>query len=61
MTIEKSRSLEHIYSMLENLLDHFSSVEAEKDQKLLSAVEGSLLKLEDHLKLNSNYKPPRWT
>lgn len=59
MTIENPRSLEHIYSMLENLLTHFSSVNSQKDQKTLSMVEGSLLKLEDHLKLTSNYKPAK--
>ena len=56
MTIENPKILEHIYSILENLIQHFSSVDSNKDQKILSKVEGSLLKIEDHLKLNSNYK-----
>lgn len=54
------KSIERIYSSLENLLEYFGSKKSEKiDKKTRLMIESGLLKMEGVLRLSEDYKPPR--
>lgn len=60
MVVKHSKNLENIYDSLDNLMVFFSSVEGgNSDPKILTRVAYALMKIEEDLRLTTNYKPPR--
>lgn len=60
MVVKHSKSLENIYEILDNLTQFFSSVEGgNSETRIISMAEHSLLKLDQELRLRTNYKPEK--